>query len=401
MTTHKRRVLVVGGGFGGIKTALKLCQSDYYHVSLISDNPEFCYHGALYRVATGINSGQSNIPLTEIFRNKNVELIIDQASGLDRSQKKILLRSGRQLSYDRLIIAIGSQPNFFNIKGLADFALPLHSLQDAQKIKRLLHDQLVDNSSKELNCVIVGGGPAGIELAGEMGAYLRRVAIHHNLGQQKINIDLVEAAPRLVPKMPKDMSKKIRQRLRRLGITLFLGETVQAETADALMVGGKSIRSHIVIWTAGVKNQGFFTHNDFSLSDKGLVMVDRYLRAEPDIWVIGDNADTPYAGMAQTALHDAEYVADNLSRMAAGKYSKVYMPKKPVYVIPVGYHWAAILWGPFLIYGWLGWAFRRLADWEAYRNLEPWWPAGLRWLSDFTQEDCPTCATNPTLIKTK
>jgi NADH dehydrogenase FAD-containing subunit len=175
-------------------------------------------------------------------------------------------------------------------------------------------------------------------------------------------------------------------------VKLYLNQTVQAETADALMVSGHSIDSHTVVWTAGVTNHPFFSANKFSLSEHGKVVVDKYLQAEPDIYVIGDNADTPFSGMAQTALHDAKFLASNLGRQASAKKLRTYKPEKPVYVTPVGNGWAAVLMGSFHIYGWGGWALRSAADFKAFNDYEPWWKASKHWVAEYQDEPtCPIC----------
>jgi NADH dehydrogenase len=192
--------------------------------------------------------------------------------------------------------------------------------------------------------------------------------------------------------MPNAMSRAISRRLRRLGVKLYLGKTVGGETADSLMVDGRPIQSHTVVWTAGVTNHPFFRENAFELNERGKVKVDEYLQAEPDIYVIGDNADTKFSGMAQTALYDGTFVGRNLTRQSKGSLMEHYKPKEPIYVIPVGPGWAAVLWGKQQYYGWIGWILRSLADLRGFKDYEPWWKAGEQWMTEFeTEEDCPTC----------
>jgi NADH dehydrogenase len=176
-------------------------------------------------------------------------------------------------------------------------------------------------------------------------------------------------------------------------VKLYLGTAVQAQTADALMVNNKPIRSHTVVWTAGVTNHPFFTEHSFQLARNGKVRVDQYLQAEPGIYVIGDNADTPYSGMAQTALHDGEFVAMNLRRLASQQEPNPYIAKKPIYVFPAGPGWAAVVWGHFRFYGRTGWVLRRLADFVGYRDYLPWQLAAKHWIAEPDEEEsCPLCA---------
>jgi NADH dehydrogenase len=147
-----------------------------------------------------------------------------------------------------------------------------------------------------------------------------------------------------------------------------------------------------VVWTAGVTNHPFLKANDFTLSNHGKVIVNDFLQAEPDIFIIGDNADTPYSGLAQTALYDGKYVASSLKRQAEDKTLRRYKSKKPIYVIPAGPGWAAVLWGKMQITGWVGWGIREAADFLGYKDYEPWWEATQRYLAkDNTEESCPLC----------
>jgi NADH dehydrogenase len=216
--------------------------------------------------------------------------------------------------------------------------------------------------------------------------------VQHGLKKRKVHVDLVEAAPRLLPRAPKDVSRKVAKQLRKIGVKLYLKTAVQAQTADALMVNNKPIRSHTVIWTAGVTNHPFFSEQMFQLSKPGKVRVDQFLQAEPGIYVIGDNADTPYSGMAQTALHDGAFVAHNLQRLASNQEPKPYEAKKPVYVFPAGPKYAAVVWGPIRAYGKSGWALRRMADFVAFHDYLPWKLAARQWVSEEADEEsCILC----------
>ncbi len=393
MSDSEERVLIVGGGFGGIKAALKLADDERFHVTLLSDKPNFRYYPSLFHTATGGRAAQSSIALSSIFAEESVDIVIGQATKIDRKNKALHTADGKVHHYNTLILALGVVTNYFGIKGLEQYAYGIKSLEEAERLKAHLHQQLTDEHEPDLNYVIIGGGPTGIELAGQLPQYIRYIMDNHGIKHRAIHIDLVEAAPSLVPRLPKDTQRAIARQLRRLGIRLYLGQTVQAETADSLMVNGKPIQSHTVIWTAGVTNHPFFKENQFALTDHGKVVVDEHLQAEPHIFVLGDNADTKYSGMAQTALYDAIFVTHNLKRYLSNETLRVYEPKQPISVIPAGPHWAAVVAGKFRLYGWLGWALREAADLDGFKELEPWWKAGAQWMTEFgTEESCPICA---------
>lgn len=391
--TQKQRIVVVGGGFGGIKTALELSNhSDKFEVTLVSDRIDFWYFPTLYHTATGGTRAQSSIPIEHLLKNKQVKFVEGKAQMVDRTAKTITLANKTVVTYDKLVLALGVVTNYFGIPGLEEFSYGIKSIDEAEKLKRHLHKQIVDEGKPDLNYVIVGGGPTGIELAGSLGKYVQYIAKQHGIGERTIHVDLVEGNKHLMPRMPKSVGKAIERRLRSLGVRLYLGKAVQGETADELTVGGKPIRSHTVVWTAGQANNPFFNENGFAISPRKKVVVDEFLRAEKDIFVIGDNAETEYSGMAQTAVYDAEFVAHNFVKEAEHEPKLAYRPKKPIYVTPAGPQWAAVEWGNVHLYGKLGWFLREAGDFVAFTDIEPLPGAALQWahvLQD--QHLCDTC----------
>ncbi len=389
----RQKVVVLGGGFAGIKAAIELADQPHYEVTLISDQLNFRYYPSLYHAAIGGSSQASSIPLSEIFEGKDVKLINDTGKKIDREKKIVECKSDKNRSYDILIVALGVVTNYFGIKGLKEYSYGIKTLEDAQDLRNHLHKLMLDEHKPDLNYVVIGGGPTGVELAAVLPAYLKHIMKRHGLAKKAIHVDLIEAAPRLMPRMSRHYSTALQKRLRRLGIKLYLNQKVEAETAEGLMVSGHNIASHTVVWTAGVTNHPFLSANKFAMSEHGKVAVNELMQAEDDIYVIGDNADTPYSGMAQTALYDGKFVAGNLKRLASGKHPWPYKPRKPVYVTPAGKHWAAVQWGNFHVYGWLGWLLRGVADLIGYHDLEPWWKASQHWIAEYRSEEiCPMCS---------
>ncbi len=392
MANNKQRVLILGGGFGGVKAALELADNPNFSVVLMSDQANFRYYPSLYHTATGGSQLASAIPLAEIFEGKNVEIIKNNAQKLDRDNKKVKGASGKNYSYDNLIIALGVMTNYFHIKGLDKYSYGIKTLEEVVELKAHLHKLILDEGKPDLNYIIIGGGATGVELAGALPSYINKIMANHGIKSKKVHIDLVEALPRLMPKMSKHYSRALQKRLRKLGVKLYLGQMVKAETADNLVVSDHSLKSHTVVWTAGVTNNPFLAANKFILTDQGKAQVNEYLMAEDNIYVIGDNAETAYSGMAQTALHDAKTVTGNLKRLARGEEPLLYEPRLPVYITPAGPGWAAVQWGNLEIYGWLGWLLRNAADAIGYHDLEPWWKASKHWLAQTeTEETCAIC----------
>lgn len=387
------QVVIVGGGFGGVRAALKLANRKGFSVKLISENSYFEYHAALYRSATGRSPLEVAIPLREFFRKtKNVEVIQDKILQIEPNEHRISGVSGSHWRYDTLILAVGSVTTYFGIKGLKRYSHGVKSIHQALELKHYLHNNLISGHD-ESNYVVIGGGATGVELSAELTSYLASIRRRHRLPRGQFSVNLIEAAPRLVPQLPAGYGERIQRRLLKLGVKLFLSTAVTSETYKAIYLPGGSIKTHTVIWTAGVTNNPLFADHDFFQFGKGQkVKVDRYLRAAKDVYVIGDSADTAFSGMAQTALYDANFVINNLLKRARGQAAKTYRAKRPIYAIPVGAGWSAVRWGKLEIYGRLGWMLRRLADLRLYLKFLPLKKALTTWRYGIViEEDCLTC----------
>lgn len=375
-------ILIVGGGFGGVKAALELAKHKNNTVTLLSSNDTFQYYPALFSTATGHDYRESWVPLSTVFKGvKNVKIAIDTAVSIDPEKKAVRTESDTSYEYDEVIFALGSITTYFGIEGLDVYAYGIKSEEEIRKFQTHLWDELSDGTDDEKNYVIIGGGPTGVELAGALGEYLRVLRKHFGIRKRTLRISLVEAAPRLLPRLSEQSSARALTQLEKLGVHVETSKKVERQTADALIVNGRPIKTQTVIWTSGVMNVPFYKQNEahFELNDRGKVKVDEFMRAGAHIYVIGDNSNTPYAGLAQTALHDAIFVAKHI--MGA---KKVYKPKLPPCVIPIGHRWALFEWGKLRFGGWLGHFMHRMANLIGYHDILPisWslsaWRAGTK-----------------------
>lgn len=387
------KVVIVGGGFGGVRAALSLSNKSGVEVKLISSQSYFEYHAALYRSTTGRSPLEVAIPLRDFFAYaKNVEVIEDTVTTIDKQKKFISGESGSKYTYEELILALGNVTEFYNIRGLERFSYGVKTVHEALQLKRHMHEQLLATET-ERNYVVIGAGATGVELSAELVAYLKKIRKKHKI-KAPFTVNLVEAAPRVLASMPEDFSTDVLNRLKKVGVKTKLEASVKSETLDGIYLPRGPIKSHTVIWTAGVVNNPFFSQSGklFRQGKSGRVEVDQFLQANQNIYVIGDSASTTYAGMAQTAIHDAKFVAENLLRKSKRQTLYSYKPKRPIYAIPVGPHWAAVLWGKVRIYGRLGWLLRRLADFKLYLSFLPLRKALITWRYGFVEEEvCPVC----------
>lgn len=387
------QVVIVGGGFGGVRTALLLANKRGIEVKLISNQGYFEYHAALYRSATGRSPLEVAIPLRDFFAYaRNVEVLEDAIKDINKEEKRVTGESGSKYKYDTLILALGNITEHYGIKGLKEYAYSVKTIHEALRLKRHLHEQLLAAESDK-NYVVIGAGATGVELSAELLTYLKEIRRKHKI-RHSFTVNLIEAGPRALVSMPEELSKVVERRLKKLGVKILFNTLVKSETADSIILPKGLIPSHTVVWTAGVINNPFFSKfpDIFRLGKVDRVEVDDYLQASPDIYVIGDSAVTQYSGMAQTALHDAKFVVNNLLRQIKSRPLQTYTPEKPIYAIPVGARWAAVLWGKARIYGQIGWVLRRLADLRLYLTFLPFRKALTTWRYGFVEDEvCLIC----------
>ncbi|HSX15073.1 MAG TPA: FAD-dependent oxidoreductase [Candidatus Saccharimonadales bacterium] len=383
------KIVVVGGGFAGVRAALSLSKRSGNQVILMANRPCFEYHAALYRTLTGRSVLEVSVPLSRIFGRKPVDVVEDSAKTIDVKAKVIIGQSGRSYSYDVAVLAPGNVTAYFGIEGLAEYSYSLKTVDDALRLRNHLHHALV-SGDVDLNYVVVGAGPSGVELAGEMVAYLKRIRKRHMV-ERSFNVSLVEAAPRVLPSLTEEVSRRATKRLKAIGVKVFTNTAVRAETANDLQLPEGSIKTHTVIWTAGVTGNPFFTDNPdvFKLSKKGgRVVVDNKLRAAKNVFVIGDSADTPESGWAQTAIYDANFI----SKVIAGR-NPTYKPPKPIGAIPIGGRWCIVSGRLRVFWGYPGWLARRWLDWSIFSHVLPSRLAIKSWVyGTKREENCEVCS---------
>lgn len=383
MKKHKTtRVVIVGGGFGGVKTALGLANKPGFEVVLMSTTNNFEYHGALYRSATGHSPMEVVIPIDDILhRAKNVTFVLDTAASIDPKRQTIKSEVGNTYKYDKAVLAMGNVINYFGIEGMDKNSYGLATISQTIMLRNRM-TELFKKPPKDLTIAVVGAGPSGVELAGSIQEFADRVSRKYGKPLAHPKVVLIEGADRVLPMFDPVLSAKAYKRLQKLGVELRLNTKVNACEEGKVCLSGGDIKADLIVWTAGSCACDFYMkHPKVFALERGRVKVDQYLRVpgHTDIHVIGDNAFTPFTGMAQTALHDAKFVVHNLIREKHGSKLETYRPLHPSYIVPVGDKWAVLQNGTHQWSGRRAWLFRRQADRAIFRSFLPYKHAVRRW----------------------
>ncbi|MEK7535113.1 MAG: FAD-dependent oxidoreductase [Patescibacteria group bacterium] len=409
---QKHRVVIVGGGFGGIRAAQQLAHhSDEFDITLISDKPHFEYHAALYRVVTGRSPLEVCIPLSTIFENSPVKVVEDTIQTVYPKTKQILGKDGSKYLYDSLILALGSENAYLNVPGLKEHSFTLRSINDALRLKEHIHEVFINTAislkngqRQPIHIVLVGGGPTGVELSGELAIYARRMAERHRLDPNTIIIDLFESGDRLLAMLDKKVSEMAFERLHHLGVNIFLNTPILENRIEAAYLADMKLKTKTLVWTAGVTTNELYSKiKGLSFNTMGRVLVDLSMQAKgtSNLYVIGDAAASIYSGMAQTAFYDGVFVAECLRRKLHGRPMATYKPHKPISAIPIGPGWAIGITTIGVFRGKLGWILRRMADLRFFNSILPLKKALMAFFDGYRlSESCPICS-NPDRLHNK
>lgn len=365
--------VIVGGGFAGVKAALEISKRNIGKVTLISDEDHFLHHATLYATATGRSMAESVVPLNELFAgNKNVTVVQDRLMSLD-SDRKLAVGKKKSYEYDKLVLAIGSVTTFFGIDGVAKNAFGIKTLDEVKTFNTHIKNEIIKDRHLDKNYVIIGAGATGIELAGALHEYLEHLSIVHQVHRPNIKITIVEAAPRILPRLSKTASRVVSKRLTQMGIKILVNHKVEALNKEFITIDGKKVPTETAIWTSGVANNPFFKEHEtlFKLAPNGRVEVNQYLEANRDIFVLGDNNTVKYSGMAWPALNQATFVAKHLSRIKKKQPLVGFRPSQPPSGIPVGSNWAYVEWLGTYAAGLTGHVVRRRMELYGYKQLLP------------------------------
>ena len=363
----KPKVVIIGAGFGGLTAARSL--RNIADVTLVDRHNFQTFLPLLYQVASaGLAADHVVHPVRGALRKTDIQFRMGSPLVIDYTNKTVKLDSSELLSYDYLILALGSVTNDFGIKGVSEFSLGMKSVNEALKIRadimRRFEDLCRFTDDTELSISVVGGGPTGIEMAGAI-AELRRGPLKSDSAKaaKNIHIRIVEAGPRLLPSFSAKLSERTKRDLEKLGVEVILNAGVKEVKANTLTYdNGLEVPSQITIWAAGVKGEPTLDVLQIPMRDNR-VIVDSTLQVEhrPDIFAIGDSAgaksaDGRYLPMvAPVAMQQARFLAKHIQRKLRAEPIVAFKYKDKGSMATIGRHKAVVEVGNFRIGGAIAW----------------------------------------------
>lgn len=328
METTLTRVVIIGGGFGGLAAAQALREAEV-DITLIDRTNHHLFQPLLYQVATAaLSPGDIAWPLRTIFRSqRNVRVVMGEVQGIDRAAKQVHATDLPPIPYDVLIVAVGARHAYFDHPDWEGSAPGLKTLADAVALRaRMLlafeeaerHAATSDDTAP-LTFVIVGGGPTGVELAGAMAEIGRNAMLPDfpSLQRRAVKILLVEAGSRILSSFPPDLSANAQGALESMGVTVLVNQAVRDVRPNGVALDGHVIETRNIIWAAGNRASPLLGSLHVPLDKAGRVLVRPDLTVPGDDWVfvIGDAAAVqdgqghPLPGVAPVAMQEGQYVA--------------------------------------------------------------------------------------------
>jgi NADH:quinone reductase (non-electrogenic) len=379
---ENRRVVIVGGGFGGLAAAKALKHSPV-EVILIDRTNHHLFQPLLYQVATSVlTPGQISSPIRGILgKQQNTTVILGEVTRVDKEQRCVFVNSadriGVPVPYDYLILATGATHSYFGHDEFEKFAPGLKSLADAVAVRNRILSAFELAEAEEdptrhrdlLTFVLVGAGPTGVEMASAIAVLVRNTLASEfrRVDPRNARIILLDMAPRVLGTFSEELSESASNRLQALGVEVRLGHAVEQIDADGVVVAGERIRSKTVIWTAGVAPSPAGEWLNIATDRAGRVRIqpDLSVPGHPEIFVIGDTSSLdqdgkPLPGVAQVAMQQGRYAGDLIhQRVTDARMSKPFRYFDKGSMAVVGQNFAILQSGKVKLGGfvaWLAWA---------------------------------------------
>jgi len=388
--TTNKRVVIVGGGFGGLKLALKL-QKKKFQIVLLDKNNYHLFQPLLYQVAmSALEPSAISFPLRKVFQKTGIHFRMARLEGVDPENNEVVTDIG-QLKYDYLILATGAKTNFFNQEKIEKFTLQMKSAPDALYIRNqtlMNFEKALNKSHKKdvksyLNVAIIGGGPTGVELAGAM-AEMKTYVLpkdYPELDMSNMKIMLYEASPRLLAGMSETSSRVANEYLRKLGVEVHTGTAVKDYDGRTLILpDGVTVDVKTVIWAAGITSSRIegIAETSYGRNNRLLVNLFNQVDSYQNIFALGDNSmmiDSKYPNghpqVAQVALQQANSVSYNIIQLNRNKPLKPFHYTDKGSMATVGRH-LAVADLPFAkfkgYFAWLLWSVVHLLSIVGVKN---------------------------------
>lgn len=383
------RVVIIGGGFGGLSAAKALRHAPV-DVLLIDRRNHHVFQPLLYQVATAaLSPGDIAAPIRWILRKQsNVEVWLADATGIDPGARTVALADG-VVPFDYLIAATGATHAYFGHDAWQAFAPGLKTLEDALAMRRRVllafeqAERAKDRAAQRrlLTFVVIGGGPTGVELAGAI-AEISRHALANDfraIDPESARVILIEAGPALLSSYPPDLSDFARKALERLGVSVWTGSSVTGIDEGRVHVGGETIEAGTILWAAGVAASPLGSSLGVPLDRAGRVLVndDLSIPGHPRIFVVGDlaafrtKAGTWLPGVAQVAIQQAAHAALNIRRALDGQPSLAFSYRNLGNLATIGRNSAVADFPRFRMKGylaWCAWLFIHVVKLIGFRN---------------------------------
>jgi NADH dehydrogenase len=390
MPVRKRtRIVIIGGGFGGLKAAEALARLPV-QITLVDRRNHHTFQPLLYQVATaGLSPADIAAPIREILaRHENVEVLLGEVLGFDL-EHRILKLNGFELGYEYLVVAAGASHAYFGHDEWEPLAPGLKTVEDALEIRRrvLLAFELAERHAAitgqhpPLSFVVVGGGPTGVELAGTLAEIARKSLAEdfRHIDPQKTRVVLLEAGPALLSAHPEDLRQSAKRQLERLGVEVRLNSAVTDVRSAEIHVGNDVLHASVVLWAAGVAASPLGRALGGPLDRAGRVLVEAELSlpGHPEVFVIGDLASlkqadgTQLPGVAPVAMQQGRWVAREIAADLAGNPRLPFRYVDKGSLATIGRAAAVAQFGKFHISGflaWLSWLFIHIFFLVGFRN---------------------------------
>lgn len=385
-----KRIVVIGGGFGGLRLAKKLSTKDY-QVVLLDKHNYHAFQPLLYQVATaGLEPDSIAHAIRQVFAGKeNFYFRIANVDEINTSNQTISTNIG-SIHFDYLVIATGSDTNYYGNKNIERYAMPMKSIPEALDLRSLILQNLekalltndLDERSRLMNYVIVGGGPTGVELAGAMGELKKHVLPHDypDLDIRRMNVHLIQGADRLLPTMSQNASDKAFKYLEELGVQVWFDMMVKDYDGNVITTDKRPFEATTLIWAAGVKGSLIP-----GIDGEGVIVGGRYVVNEfnqikgfENIYALGDVAlmitpENPKGDpmVAQVAIQQGKLLAENFEKLKDNKPMKSFKYKDKGSMATIGRDKAVVDLPGWKFAGWFAWfvwMFVHLVSLVGFRN---------------------------------